>query len=100
MKAESHAVCCRLRQAAQGLQTPGASLGSKAVILKVGNDFRSSPGQPGSVSLGVASVDSNTSGRIADALHPVFEAPEVSVSATGRRRFPLHVPRTRIRELQ
>jgi hypothetical protein len=36
----------------------------------------------------------------ADALHPVFEAPEVSVSATGRRRFPLHVPRTRIRELQ
>ena len=27
----------------------------------------------------------------------MFEAPEVSVSATGRRRFPLHVPRTRIR---
>src|SRR5258708_35906321 len=48
----------------------------------------------------IASADSNTSGRIADALHPVFEAPEVSVSATGRRRFPLHVPRTRLRGLQ
>src|SRR3974377_778816 len=35
---------------------------------------------------------------IADALRPVFEAPEVSVSVTARRRFPLHVPRTRIRD--
>lgn len=48
----------------------------------------------------IASADSNTSGLIADALHLVFEAPEVSVSVTARRRFPLHVPRTRIRELQ
>jgi hypothetical protein len=46
------------------------------------------------------SADSNTSGLIADALYPVFVAPEVSVSVTVRRRFPLHVPRTRIRELQ
>jgi len=36
----------------------------------------------------------------ADALRPVFEVPEVSVSVTARRRFPLHAPRTRILELQ
>jgi hypothetical protein len=42
----------------------------------------------------------NSSGPIADALYPVFVAPEVSVSVTARRRFPLHAPRTRIRELQ
>ena len=37
---------------------------------------------------------------IADALRPVFEAPEVSVSVTAQQRFPLHVPPTQIRELQ
>src|SRR6476661_9849339 len=42
----------------------------------------------------------NSSGLIADGLHPVFEAPEMSVSVTVRRRFPLRVPRSRIRELQ
>src|SRR6202008_4647593 len=42
----------------------------------------------------------DSSGLIADALHPVFAAPEVSVSVIVRRRFPLHVPRIRIREVQ
>src|SRR5215475_4824922 len=47
-----------------------------------------------------ANAPINTGGLIADALHPVPEAPEVSVSVTARRRFPLHVLRTRIQELQ
>jgi len=34
----------------------------------------------------------------ADALHPVFEAPAVSVSVRARWRSPLHAPRNRIRE--
>ena len=42
----------------------------------------------------------NSSGLIADTLHRVFETLDVSGSTTARRRFPLHVPRTRIRELQ
>ena len=46
------------------------------------------------------SADSNTSGRIAGALHRVLEVPEVSASVSVRRRFPLRVPRTLIRELQ
>jgi hypothetical protein len=40
----------------------------------------------------------DTSG--AGALHPVFEAPAVSMSARGRRRFPLRAPGTQIRESQ
>jgi hypothetical protein len=47
-----------------------------------------------------AQVMQLTSGWVADALHPVFEAPAVSVSVRARRRSPLHAPRNRIRELQ
>jgi hypothetical protein len=36
----------------------------------------------------------------ADALHPVFEAPAVSVPVRARRRSPSHALRNRIRELQ
>ena len=41
-----------------------------------------------------------TIGQAADARHPVFEAPVVSVTVRAQRRSPLHAPPSRIRGLQ